>query len=150
MKLELTRRGDYAVRAMLALAEAGEKARLTTPQIAARMLIPASFLPQVMADLSRAGLVRRRLGRTGGYLLARPAAEISLLEVIETIEGDSRRRTCVLRNGPCSVEGRCIAHETFYAAQEALRASLRDASLASIVRPAAPPASHAAASSRAG
>jgi Rrf2 family iron-sulfur cluster assembly transcriptional regulator len=137
LKLELTRRGDYAVRAMLALAEGGEQARLTAPQIAARMLIPATFLPQVMADLSRAGLVRRRLGRIGGYGLARPAEEISLLEVIETIEGDSRRRTCVLRNGPCSVDGRCIAHDTFSAAQEALRDSLGAASLASIVRGAA-------------
>jgi Rrf2 family protein len=134
VKLELTRRGDYAVRAMLALAEVGEATRLTGPQIAARMLIPSSFLPQVMADLSRAGLVRGRLGRVGGYRLGRPAGDISLLEVIETVEGDTRRRTCVLRNGPCSIDGRCVAHDTFYAAQEALRDSLRSASLASIVK----------------
>jgi Rrf2 family transcriptional regulator, iron-sulfur cluster assembly transcription factor len=136
MKLELTRRGDYAIRAMLALAEVEDGARLTAPQIAAQMLIPGSFLPQVMADLSRAGLVRGRLGRTGGYRLARPASTISLLEVIETIEGDSRRRTCALRNAACSVDGRCVAHDSFYAAQEALRDSLRGASLASIVHQA--------------
>lgn len=136
MKLELTRRGDYAMRAMLALVEAGDDA-LTAPQLAGRTAIPASFLPQVMADLTRAGLVRARRGRVGGYTLGRPAGEISLLEVIETIEGDSRRIACVMRNAPCGVDGHCAAHDPFYAAQEALRSSLASARLDSIV-PATP------------
>ena len=71
MKLELTRRGDYAIRAMLALGRAGG-ARLSTPVMAASMNIPVRFLPQVMGDLARAGLVRSRAGRNGGYELARP------------------------------------------------------------------------------
>ena len=65
MKLELTRRGDYAIRAMLALGRAGG-ARLSTPVMAASMNIPVRFLPQVMGDLARAGLVRSRAGRNGG------------------------------------------------------------------------------------
>ena len=132
MKLQLTRRGDYAMRAMFALAEAGDAA-LTASQIAERTKVPASFLPQVMADLSRAELVRGRVGRIGGYRLGRPASEISILDVIETIEGDSRRTTCVLRNAACGDDGRCVAHESFYAAQEALRDSLNRTSLASVV-----------------
>jgi Rrf2 family iron-sulfur cluster assembly transcriptional regulator len=132
MKVELTKRGDYAVRAMLALAGAAEEEPLTARQLAERTRVPASFLPQVMADLSRAGLVSGRIGRIGGYRLARPPGAISLLEIIETIEGDSRRTVCVLRNGPCGVDGRCAAHESFYAAQEALRATLAGATLATI------------------
>ncbi len=132
MKVELTKRGDYAVRAMLALAVAGERMPLTTREIAERTGVPAGFLAQVMADLSRSGLVTGRIGRIGGYRLGRPASSISLLEVIETIEGDSRRTTCVLRGGACSEDGRCAAHASFYSAQEALRASLRDATLATI------------------
>lgn len=132
MKVELTKRGDYAVRAMLALAAADGEDLLTGRQLADRTGVPSSFLPQVMADLSRAGLVTGRIGRIGGYRLARPPGAISLLEIIETIEGDSRRTTCVLRNGPCGVDGRCAAHESFYAAQEALRASLAGATLATI------------------
>ena len=138
MKVELTKRGDYAVRAMLALAEAGEEQRLTAREIAERTRVPRSFLPQVMADLSRAALVTRRVGRIGGYRLARPATQISLLEIIETIEGDSRRTTCVLRNGPCGVDGRCEAHDSFYAAQEALRASLGRSTLAVVTAGDAP------------
>ena len=132
MRLELTRRGDYAMRAMLALAQAGGGA-LTAPRIAELTKVPPNFLPQVMAALSRASLVHPRIGRIGGYRLARPASEISLLEVIDTIEGDSRRTMCVMRNGPCGVEERCIAHDAFYAAQEALRDSLRAATLESVV-----------------
>lgn len=129
MKFELTRRADYAVRAMLALSASSDGAPLTARQLAERTNVPASFLPQVMADLSRAGLVSGRIGRIGGYRLARPAGSISLLEVIETIEGDTRRTTCVLRNGPCLVDGRCTAHDAFHAAQEALRTSLAAATL---------------------
>lgn len=132
MKVELTKRGDYAVRAMLALAAADGEEPLTGRELAERTRVPPSFLPQVMADLSRAGLVSGRIGRLGGYRLARPPGAISLLEIIETIEGDSRRTVCVLRNGPCGVDGRCAAHASFYAAQEALRASLAGATLATI------------------
>lgn len=132
MKLELTRRGDYAIRAMLALAAEHAGDGVTAPQIADQMRIPSSFLARVMADLTRSGLVEARIGRRGGYRLARPAADITLLEVIETIEGDARRITCVMRNGPCSVDGRCIAHAAFYSAQEAMRESLASTTLESM------------------
>ena len=81
LKLQLTRRGDYAVRAMLALAEAGDR-QLSAAAVGQRMGIPASFVPQVLADLSRAGIAHSALGRWGGYRLARSARAISLLEVV--------------------------------------------------------------------
>jgi Rrf2 family protein len=82
MRLELTRRGDYAVRAMLSLAEHGGNGWLSVARISAAMDIPERFLPRVMAELARSGLVEGHLGRTGGYRLARPAASITLLDVI--------------------------------------------------------------------
>jgi cysteine desulfurase len=96
------------------------------------MEIPVRFLPQVLADLQRAGLVASAPGRSGGYLLARGAEAISLLEVIEAVEGDSRRRTCVLRGGPCGRDGTCDVHEVFFAGQEALLETLARASLTSL------------------
>jgi Rrf2 family protein len=132
VKLELTRRGDYAVRAMLALAAspAGDGARpLSVRMIAESMAIPPAILPSVMRELLRAGLVVVQAGRGGGYRLARPAAAIDLLTVIEAIEGDSRRVTCVLRGGPCGRDGHCAVHPAFFAAQEAMRAELRATTL---------------------
>ena len=69
MKLDLTMRSDYAIRAMLALAKAPDKVR-SSRSIALEMNIPPRFLPQIMADLGRAKLVSATAGRTGGYKLA--------------------------------------------------------------------------------
>lgn len=134
MRLELTKRGDYAVRAMLALARAPGDDRLSVRRIAEAMEIPVRFLPQVMTDLVRAGLVEAIPGRSGGYRLTRPASDISLLDVVEAVEGDSRRRTCVLRGGPCGLDGHCDVHDVFFAAQDAMLATLSRASLASLPR----------------
>jgi len=142
MRLELSRRGDYAVRAMIALADEDGTA-LTADQIAGRTRVPRSYLAQVMADLSRGGLVEPRIGRLGGYRLSRPAEEISLLAVIDAIEGDTRRTTCVMRNAPCGADGRCTAHAAFSDAQEAWRAALGGSSLASVLGRVAAPAGSA-------
>ena len=133
MRLELTRRGDYAVRAMLALSAAGPGAPpLSARRIAEQMAIPARFLPHVLADLVAAGLVTARTGRAGGYRLARPPAEISLLEVITAVEGDARRRACVLRGIPCGTDGFCAVHGVFMAAQDAMLDELARATLADV------------------
>jgi Rrf2 family protein len=130
MRLELSKRGDYAVRAMLALADGG--GLLTGGRIAHQTGIPVSFLPQVMGGLVHAGLVEGLQGRTGGYRLARDPETISLLSIVEAAEGDSRRTTCILRGGPCGIDGTCRVHGAFYSAQEALLAELAAASLASL------------------
>ncbi len=139
MRAELTKRADYGIRAMLALARAGDDGPLSVRRIAAEMDIPARFLPQVMTDLGRAGLVRAETGRNGGYRLARTAAEIDLLEIIDAIEGDSRRVSCVLRGGPCDPSGECAVHAVFWTAQTGLRETLARADLATIAARGLPP-----------
>ena len=135
MNLDLTKRADYAIRAMLALARAGEGARLSVRRIAADQDIPGQFLPRIMADLVRAGFVDSVVGRTGGYELARPAASVSLLDVIEAVEGDGRPRTCVLRGGPCGVTGTCDVHLVFSSGREGFLAILANATFADLVAP---------------
>jgi Rrf2 family iron-sulfur cluster assembly transcriptional regulator len=132
MRLELTKRGDYAVRAMLALAHAPDGRRISVRRIAEEMTIPVRFLPQVMSDLAGAGLVEATTGRAGGYRLARPATDVSLLDVVEAVEGDSRRRTCVLRGGPCGLDGHCDVHDVFFEAQDAMLGALARARLADL------------------
>ena len=132
MRMELTKRADYAVRAMLALSRAQDGRLLSVRRIADEMDIPVRFLPQVMGDLTAAGLVRAMTGRAGGYALARPGSDVSLLDVIEAVEGDARRRTCVLRGGPCGLDGYCDVHDVFVAAQDAMLRTLGDARLAGL------------------
>ena len=132
MRLELTKRADYAIRAVVALAATGPDEPISVTRLAAERAIPARFLRQVMADLVGGGIVDGLAGRTGGYRLARSAATITILEVIEAIEGDSRRQTCVLRGGPCQLHGTCDVHRVFAATQEGMIRELGGATIASL------------------
>ena len=133
MRLELTKRGDYAVRAMIALA-CDDAGLMSARTIAAGMAIPPRFLPQVMADLVRAGLAEGVTGRSGGYRLSVSAADISLLAIVEAAEGTSRRETCVLRGGPCGRDGACAVHAAFCAAEAAMIGALDSVTLAEVSR----------------
>ena len=135
MRLELTKRADYAIRAVLALSRAADGERLSVRRIATDERVPGRFLPQVMGDLVRAGLVEGTVGRSGGYWLAKPSSEISLLEVVEAVEGDSRRRVCILRGGPCALAGVCDVHAVFAAAQEDVLGRLRGTTVEAVIRP---------------
>jgi Rrf2 family protein len=133
MRLELTHRGSYAIRAVLTLARADRDEVVPARRIAKEMDIPVRFLPQVLGDLSRAGIVEARLGRAGGYRLSKPASEISLLDIIEASEGDARRQTCVLSGKPCGGIDPCDVHDMFYDAQEAILERLDGVSVADVV-----------------
>ena len=117
MRLELTRKSDLALRALRALHSAAT--RLKTAPLAAEAGTTASFLPQVMAPLVRSGWVDSEPGPRGGYLLAAPAWRISVLDLIEAVEGPTDAGRCVLRGGPCP-EAQCALHEAWAKARDAL------------------------------
>jgi Rrf2 family protein len=98
------------------------------------MAVPPRFLPQIMQDLTRAGLVEAAIGRGGGYRLARKPGEISLLELIEAVEGDARRRTCVLSSSACDASRPCDVHPLFARAQDALLDRLEEATVLDALR----------------
>jgi Rrf2 family protein len=83
--MRTTAKADYAVRAAVELAAAGDM--VTAEHLAQATGIPHNFLENILGDLRRAGLVESRRGQAGGYLLAKPADEISLAEVIRAVEG---------------------------------------------------------------
>mgnify|MGYP001818496884 FL=1 len=137
--MELTHRGSYAIRAVLTLARAEDGEVVPARRIAKEMDIPVRFLPQVLGDLSRAGIVEARLGRAGGYRLSRPASNVSLLAVIEASEGDARRQTCVITGKDCGKGELCEVHDVFSEAQDAILARLDDVSVAEVVDGSAKP-----------
>lgn len=131
MELSLGRRADYALRAVLDLARHGDDRRKSR-EIGDEMGVPMTYLPQIMAELVRSGLVDSVAGPHGGYVLARPAADISLLEVIEAAEGDPASTECVLRGGPCRWDGICAMHVPWSRAQQAMLDQLGATSLADV------------------
>lgn len=88
--MQVTRQADYAVRAVLHLARIGGNKRAATSAVAQEQHIPPSFLAKIVAQLSVAGILHTSRGAHGGVTLARDANEISLLEVVEAIDGPIR------------------------------------------------------------
>jgi Rrf2 family protein len=153
MDLTLTKRGDYVLRAAIALANAwdGEGAYAKLRTISDDMGIPASYTPQILGLLARAGIAESRAGRHGGYRLQRSPRSVTVLEVIEAAEGPLAVARCPMRGGPCRWDDACAVHPTWAKATDAMRSSLARTSLAHVARddatlasggtvsPAAPP-----------
>lgn len=134
MRLELGRRADYAIRAAVDLASHhGDGQRVKARTIADEMSIPASYLPQILAELVRAQLAISMAGRDGGYALAREPDQITLLDVVRSVEGATTSTKCVLRGGPCRWEDMCAVHVPWAEAQYALLDSLDGTTLADLV-----------------
>lgn len=134
MKLVLRRRTDYGIRAMIHLAQRPEVV-VKAEQIADAEGVPRNFVPQVLQDLQRAGLVASRPGRNGGYSLAKDAAVISILDIIEAMGGGQEAEPeCALRAGPCEADDLCAMHGVWSDARGALQAKLREANLAQVAQ----------------
>ncbi len=132
MRIELTLRGDYAVRAALAIVLLDKGSPVSARRIAEHMGIPARFLAHVLTDLVRAGIVVGTPGRNGGYRLAGTAAGTNLLSVVDAADGHLDLPRCVLRGGACATGGTCAVHEAFDAATTAMRRELAAARLSDL------------------
>ncbi len=97
------------------------------------MDIPASFASQVMADLVKAKIVNSKAGRDGGYWLARPAGQVTLLELVEAGEGTVKAERCALGDGPCRWDTVCPLHSDWQETVAAVRRQLRMITLEKLV-----------------
>jgi len=86
-RVRVSAKADYAIRAAVELAAAEDEGPVKGDRIATAQDIPSNFLENILADLRNGGLVLSRRGADGGYWLARPAAEISLADVIRAVDG---------------------------------------------------------------
>jgi Rrf2 family protein len=109
--MEITRQADYAVRAMVYLSGLPAGSRVATASISQVEGIPLPFLSKVISRLAMFGLVITSRGMGGGVSLARSPQEITLLSVVEAVDGPVRLNSCLLRPGPCSREAHCAAHD---------------------------------------
>jgi Rrf2 family iron-sulfur cluster assembly transcriptional regulator len=124
MRLELSKRTDLALRALLHLCGDFPNTLLSGTSLAEAIGTSKNYLPQVMAPLIRSGWVESVPGPSGGYRLLTPANAITLLTVIEAVEGPTQNGTCVLRGAPCPVEEPCVLHVPWSRARDALLSEL--------------------------
>lgn len=131
MRLEITRRSDLATRALLALAADGQRSK--SSELAERIGTTAGFLSQAMSPLVRQGWVRSDPGPSGGYKATLDATKVSVLDVIEAVEGPTETGQCVLEGRPCPGAQQCALHKPWSSARTQLLANLAATSLMSLL-----------------
>ncbi len=143
--MQLSSKGRYAVMAMADLAD--EAARLdpsktlrprAIAQVSERQAISQAFLEQIFMKLRRAGLVKSSRGPGGGYVLARDATEISILEIMEAVEEPVQMTRCSLTDvGGCVAGQRCLTHGLWQDLGLHIKDFLKKISLADVIVSAA-------------
>ena len=135
--MRLTRQGDYAVRVMIDVAVHGDDAPVPRAQIQARQDVPQAYLAKIVQSLARAGLVRTRPGAHGGVSLNVAPGDVTLLQVIEAVEGPIELNRCVVRPGGCARDSFCPAHPVWLRAQALIRRELAAVTIAALATPPA-------------
>ena len=132
MGLQLTRGGEYAVRAMTYLARFPEGHVASLRDIGRAQEIPESFLAKILQSLVHAGLAVSQRGAHGGFALARPAGQITMRDVIEAVDGPISVNLCTLDPEDCQRSGNCEVHKAWLRAQEQLMDVLGGVTLQSL------------------
>lgn len=131
----ISNKAKYAFRALLAVAAAPEGESLTSAEIARRHGIPHKFLEQILLDLKKAGILESRRGKSGGYIMLRPADTVSFAEVLRLFDGPLAPLPCLSRQSyrpceDCVSEAQCEIRREFARAHEASRRILEARTIA--------------------
>lgn len=101
--MKISTKGEYGLRAMLFIAMREDEGPVTSHEIAAQQTIPAPYLRQILAQLSKGGLIRSNRGPQGGHSLARSGREITVRDILVTLEGRTTSVDQILAL-PCGIE----------------------------------------------
>ena len=140
--MQVSRKVDYALRAVIHLADAEESERIcSVGEISTRERIPRQFLEKIVQELIHKGLVRSRRGPRGGYVLARPADKLTFRDVIEAVEGPIALNNCTGDHADCSLIGACGMERIWREGQRRVMDLFEKTTIADVrhPRPAVPP-----------
>ena len=133
--LQISRKIDYALRAMIHLATLPGDRIASLQDLSSTLHLPREFLAKILKLLAARGLVRSARGAHGGYQLARPAGQISFLEVIEATEGPVQLNVCLDDKDRCDVSASCTMYHVWKAGQERMLEVYRATTLAELAHP---------------
>lgn len=122
--MELTRKGDYAIRGIVYLASQPPNKISLLSEIAVAVDVPQTFLAKIFQQFSKTGIVKSFRGTGGGFLLAGPPESITLLQVVEAVEGPILPNRCVLKPGECERDASCTVHPVWRQVQQQVRSIL--------------------------
>jgi len=139
--MKISSRTEYGIRILLTLAGAEGERCLSVTEIARREKLPHAYLEKLVRDLRRSGLVTATRGQSGGYRLARPAADIAMTDAVRALEGPLLEMPCAGARDleHCDRPQPCSVHEVFQRVYESLSLSLGATSLADVAATAGGP-----------
>ncbi|AJE03186.1 RrF2 family transcriptional regulator [Geobacter pickeringii] len=108
--MELTRKGEYAIRGIVYLAQLPPGKVALISEIAEAADVPQTFLAKILQSFAKIGIVKSFRGAGGGFTLGRSAGKITLREVVEAVEGPIMPNRCLLGAGSCERDGTCGVH----------------------------------------
>jgi FeS assembly SUF system regulator len=133
--MRLSNLADYAVVTMGAAARHCGGGRTSAAELAAETGLPAPTVAKLVSRLTAAGLLRSTRGAHGGLQLARPAAAITLADIVEAVEGPIALTLCTEGRGDCAVEAGCAVRPHWPLVNAALRGALANVSLIQLTTP---------------
>jgi FeS assembly SUF system regulator len=137
--MRLSSMADYAVVTMCAAARHCGSKRISAAELAQEIGLPPPTVQKLVSLLSRAGLLRATRGAGGGLQLARPAAAITLADIVEAVEGPIALTSCVDQGRhDCQLEAGCSVRPHWEIVNEALRGALADVPLTRLAQPRIP------------
>ena len=136
--LQISRQTEYGVLALLDLASFPPGSRLQTSDIAQRQAIPESYLIKIVNRLAQVELLQTYRGSDGGVALARPAEKISLLEIIQALEGKINLNICSREPTLCQNSDQCLACPMWLGLQNVFDQYLESLKLSDLIRPSTP------------
>lgn len=131
--MQITRQTEYAIRGLQELARRDQDAPVQLKVIAGSCEVSEAFLAKIFQMLAQAGIVKSHRGVKGGFSLGRPAAEISLREVVEICEGGIVLNHCLRKIDPCKNAEDCSVAVVWRKAQDALVGALEQTRLADVI-----------------
>jgi Rrf2 family protein len=131
--MQITRQAEYAVRTVYYLAKQEPSVSIPTARIAKEQDIPTPFLAKIVLQLSGVGILHTSRGARGGVRLARPPAEISLLEIVEAVDGPIEINDCVLDESCCQRTPTCPVRHAWSEARAELVKHLSRANFGELV-----------------
>jgi Rrf2 family iron-sulfur cluster assembly transcriptional regulator len=134
--MRLSTKARYAVRAMVSLNLHGDGSPTSIKDIAAREDISLNYLEQLFVKLRRGNIVRSVRGPGGGYVLSRPAAEIRVDEIIDSVEETLVPVSCMDDDGSCSCSDQCVTHSVWQGLGDRIRQFLASINLEDLTREA--------------
>jgi Rrf2 family protein len=138
--MQVSRKIEYALRAVIHLAnDEGKDRACAVGEIAEREQIPRHFLEKIIQDLIHGRVVRSRRGPHGGYVLARPAEEVTFRDVIEAVEGPITLNACVGEHPDCFLIGTCGMERVWREGQRRVLDLFEKTTIADVRRPRAIP-----------